>query len=566
MSAVGRCDRADCTRQHKFDRAWFDKRLGFHMFLVDFSNLFRFFGGDPHYQRIWPERLYDAMNPIHLPFGSLMNIDLHANQLTSRTFDLLKTHWIWPNLYSLQPNNPRFLSSLLRLVDLGSFIDNKALVNHLHRTRLVQQDRPSFLMRRERDGYVVLALLAFLRADEYDSIHAGAAFIQKIPVDVTVLCRFLELVIGSFVIASTFKRAGSLHGVTLPRSWILENVRKLHKVQRNGAHPNSAWAMAQLFQDLLENIYTGNDVDHLLYQNKSLNLASVRVRNFILARFTLVGFNLRNTPLRDLIWESITSLRRKDPNRMFSSLINQYVYAQDWSRIAFAVTSSIPETQLDEMITLVDERMNAPRAAFPASMLNPTASSFVPTSQPRAQANDAQPPVEAPTEQADEADDLIQEDPEEEDTESPPEVVDVAAMIGSIGTNVTKISEEDLTKQQHAAKTLESYYCLLQARRAKQIANPGLGLSKTRKDRFEAFAQAANSIEWPERSLYRPIFLGALPHLLVCLDYTWTIVMDEKAKVKRASRKHQEIEDLLKRQTTLRWVYDGVRIYQVPFS
>ncbi|KAH9172885.1 hypothetical protein EDB89DRAFT_1962863 [Lactarius sanguifluus] len=543
MSAVGRCDRTDCTRQHKLDRAWFDKRLGFHMFLVDFSNLFRFFGGDPHYQRIWPERLYDAMNPIHLPFGSLMNIDLHANQLTSRTFDLLKTHWIWPNLYSLQPNNPRFLSSLLRLVDLGSFIDNKALVNHVHRTRLVQQDRPSFLMRRERDGYVVLELLAFSRADEYDSIHAGAAFIQhvlerKIPVDVT------ELVIGSFVIASTFKRAGSLHGVTLPRSWILENVRKLHKVQRNGAHPNSALGNGAT------NIYTGNGVDHLLHQNKSLNLASIRVRNFILARFTLVGFNLRNTPLRDLIWESITSLRRKDPNRD-----PRYVYAQDWSRIAFAVTSSIPETQLDEMITLFrnaeDIIRQLSRAAFPTSTLNPTASSFVPTSQARAQANDAQPPVEAPTEQADEVDDLIQEDPEEEDTESPPEVVDVAAMIGSIGTNVTKISEEDLTKQHHAAKTLETYYCRLQARRAKQIANPGLGLSKTRKDRFEAFAQAAKSIEWPERSLYRPIFLGALPHLLVCLDYTWTIVMDEKAKVKRASRRHQEIEDLMKRQTKL---------------
>ncbi len=50
-SAAGRCDRADCTRQHKLDRAWFDMRLGFHMYLVDFSILLHIFGGDFRYQR-----------------------------------------------------------------------------------------------------------------------------------------------------------------------------------------------------------------------------------------------------------------------------------------------------------------------------------------------------------------------------------------------------------------------------------------------------------------------------------------------------------------------------------
>jgi len=120
------------------------------------------------------------MNPIHLSFGSPTNIELHADRLTSRTFDLLKTHWIWPNLYNLDPYNPRFLSSLLRLVDLGSFIDNKALVDHVERTSLVQQYRPPFYMRGERGGYVILELLGFLRADENGSIHAGAAFIKYV--------------------------------------------------------------------------------------------------------------------------------------------------------------------------------------------------------------------------------------------------------------------------------------------------------------------------------------------------------------------------------------------------
>jgi hypothetical protein len=233
------------------------------------------------------------------------------------------------------------------------------------------------------------------------------------------------------------------------------------------------------------------------------------------------------------------------------------------------------------MISLVDERMTAPHtflrgvhplkfrtagdiirklnlAAGPASILNPTASPFVP-GQARSQANESQPPAEAPTE-VNEADESTQEDPEEEeDTESPPEAVDVAAMIGPIGTQVTKISDEDLAKQEHAAKTLQSHYRRLLESRANQIANPGLGLPKTRKDKFDACAYVANSIEWPERSLYRPIFLGALPHLLVCIDRTWTIVVEAKAKVKKAARsddRHEAIEELMKRQTKIKWVHD----------
>ena len=218
---------------------------------------------------------------MHVLFGSPTNVELHANRLTSRTFDSLKTHWIWPKLYIFDPYEFGFLSPLLRLVDLGSFIDNKALTEHVHRTSLVQKYCPPFLVRKEGGGYVILELLQFLSGDGKGSIHAGAAFIQcvslqfrislsdatpfrhildnKIPVEVTILCRFLELVVGSFVMAWSFNK-GSLHGVTLPRSWILENVRKLDKVQDKDAHPHFAFTTAGLFRDLLESLYTGNGI------------------------------------------------------------------------------------------------------------------------------------------------------------------------------------------------------------------------------------------------------------------------------------------------------------------
>ena len=101
--------------------------------------------------------------------------------------------------------------------------------------------------------------------------------------------------------ASSFKRRGSLHGVTLPRSWILENVQKLHRVQNKDAKVGFVWDILRPLRDLLERIYSGTGADtgepnigkllssfstilDLLHQNRPLNFFPFRIRNFALAR------------------------------------------------------------------------------------------------------------------------------------------------------------------------------------------------------------------------------------------------------------------------------------------
>ena len=190
-------------------------------------------------------------------------------------------------------------------------------------------------------------------------------------------------------------------------------------------------------------------------------------------------------------------------------------------------------------------------AAGPASTLNPSAEPFV-SGQATLRENTVDPSAGAAADEANE-DDAVQVTAEEEDAELAEET-DVGAIIGPIGTSFANVSAEALAVQHAAAKTLQSYYRRLLINRANRITKSGLGLTKTRKNQFESFAQAANSIEWPQRSLYRPIFLGALPHLLTCLDYTWTIVMEEKSKVKRQESQiagHQGIEKLMERRTSL---------------
>jgi hypothetical protein len=246
------------------------------------------------------------------------------------------------------------------------------------------------------------------------------------------------------------------------------------------------------------------------------------------------------------------------------------------------VTSSIAPTPLDEMITLADKNKIPPRhfrgvrlvefkdvehicrqltmAAGPASTLNPTATPFVPA-QVTSQAT-TEPSVETVSDE--EEDSVIQVGAEEEESETPEET-DVAAIMESIGTNFTELSADALAEQHSAAKTLQSYYRRLLNNRKRRIANPGLGLPKTRQEQFEEFARAAESIEWPRapRSLYRPIFLGALPHLLTCLAYTWSVVMEEKQKVKRQERKsekHEGIEGLMEQRTKLTYVLKWLKL------
>ncbi|KAI0286422.1 hypothetical protein BC826DRAFT_1108858 [Russula brevipes] len=164
-------------------------------------------------------------------------------------------------------------------------------------------------------------------------------------------------------------------------------------------------------------------------------------------------------------------------------------------------------------------------AAGPPSELNPTAAPFIP-GQAHLQANSAEPSVEASTDEADD-DHSVQEAAEEEDTELAEEA-DGAEIMEPVGTTFMEVSEETLAEQQSAAKTLQSYYRRLLTGRTHRIANPELGLANFRRAQFEAFAKAAaDTTVWPSKSLYRPVFLGALPHLLASLDYALSTGIEE---------------------------------------
>ena len=131
---------------------------------------------------MWLERLYDVVNPAHYSFGSLTTVRSNADRQISRSFDLLKTFWIWPMLseLNLELDRPGILSTFLRLVDLGSFLDSTALVGHVYRTCLARRHLPPQIMVDANHGYVIPRIVAFLYGREYGSIHAGALFTKYV--------------------------------------------------------------------------------------------------------------------------------------------------------------------------------------------------------------------------------------------------------------------------------------------------------------------------------------------------------------------------------------------------
>ncbi len=100
-----------------------------------------------------------------------------------------------------------------------------------------------------------------------------------------------------------------------------------------------------------------------------------------------------------------------------------------------------------------------------------------------------------------------------------------------------------------ATRACQSFY--RKKIRYKQKSNKLDSLGIQRANCFEACLLASTKINWPARSYYQLLFLGPLPHILVCLKsaHTWAIDMKNRNKKRLTLSTHQELEDIKKRLT-----------------
>ena len=84
---------------------------------------------------------------------------------------------------------------------------------------------------------------------------------------------------------------------------------------------------------------------------------------------------------------------------------------------------------------------------------------------------------------------------------------------------------------------------------------------------FDACLAESKTMEWPH-NYYRLLFLGPLPHVLVCIGgvQSYAVGAKEKAKKRWSTASHQELEDIGKRRTELMYNFVLLAFHEVVLN
>lgn len=160
-------------------------------------------------------------------------------------------------------------------------------------------------------------------------------------------------------------------------------------------------------------------------------------------------------------------------------------------------------------------------------------------------------PVFVPKPRVDQVSEEIEDAEPEQEIEEPE--MDSTDIIGA-GTSVesitvTALPEANLppSKEQiNATRVIQTAYRKLLRRRRQSTKS-----TLARASFFDACLEESLKMEWPNGIYYRLLFLGPLPHVLVCLSAAHSWAIDTKARNKKRLKValHQELEDVGKRLT-----------------
>lgn len=241
--------------------------------------------------------------------------------------------------------------------------------------------------------------------------------------------------------------------------------------------------------------------------------------------------------------------------------LSSYAYVEDWSDVARLVPRSTSGSALDEMIQLFHESevkpsIRPPNKAvhrlvyknwrdIPRLLANPHAV----ISNLRADAPVFVPKLRVPLMDEEEA----EQDVEENEVDNN-EVIDTvfsgdSLTVKNLPEGRAVVSEQEI----QAAIRIQLWYRKAMKRRHPVPTNNADAL---RRREIEACIQESGKIQWPQRSFYRLLFLGPLPHVLASLKAASIWAKDIKNRNNNRLTKafHQELEDILKSMTEMKYV------------
>ncbi|KAF8974058.1 hypothetical protein BDZ97DRAFT_421872 [Flammula alnicola] len=583
------CNRKECPHQHilsaSLTREWYNLRARIHLQQILILQVLLSLPFNPidriRYLREWIHRVFETFYPVWFRLGGVANLDIASIPESQNAFAVLKS-WCLDVLYwGGHRLEAKLLTTVYQVVKLCFYLDKPKALAHIPRAPLTNMFRPySQFSCRNGDAsttYVIPELVHALSTVNADSVSRGIFFFKHVldtmlPIDANVLCQTIDFLCGSIILV---RRNFVLHNISLPRSWLksLLQAVNLADVKWKVDVGQQINVFVASLRKLVDSLYMGKQqLAHLLVEKSDLfNL--VGPRNIYLARICraicLLGYNVNNIPLRTEILKIMKSLKTNKPPH---NLFKDYAHAKQWWDLARLVRKSTSDSPLDEMILLSHEsekpspypppygvrRVTYKSIVDIPRLVDNTQSSLVSNLRPDAPVFVPKPRLpEAPA--ADDAE--LEQDIEEPEADNI-EIINTASSVDSITVTALPDVDSPPSEEQIKAALVIQTKCRELMKRRRKTAKSSLDMSRT--SCFEECLAESRKIEWPMGSFYRLLFLGPLPHVLVCLKsfHTWAIDTKKRNKKRYKVASHQELEDINKRLTEQKKIIDRIQALQ----
>ncbi|KAJ8084867.1 hypothetical protein PM082_003644 [Marasmius tenuissimus] len=565
FARAGYCNRWECPRVHvhglDLNDNMYTLRVRVHLQLV--LLLTKFQHNTPYRQkqrRHWLRRTYEAFHPPHHAMGGMANLKIDLLPESHRDRIGKIKYWIEGFLYSQDSLSPSFLSLLLcgaimaldTVPSLASLVESRSLIHDDEASRYLHRGTwtsvaipPAFL--RAGGGNSIHELLSALEASTQQSLTKGIFALRhivqkRLTIDICVLCDFLDNLCKNLVISRFCHYHGrNIHSMTLPRSWLMTIINvDLCRDRSFQFLPFLIEPMA----NLLAQIYTGNDADHLLLEKQSLSSPIPGpIRSIFITRIcralALLAYNFRRESLEKAVLSTTTSLRDLNPPPPPSVPYKWYVYSDDWRGIVGTVRRSASGSPMDEMVELLHRdrlpsgvivnqipfvrRLVYDRLENVPSLLRQTESH----------------PLPAVAEQSTLEQQVVEEHVQAHEQDDPEEdhMLNVAPIIPVDDEHGVEPHTEEERQILSKLPTIYRENLWRLRKNATAIAER----------RQSIFLSCRLQFQKIPSNKYRKMVLGPLPHLLACLEILYVRLLDHKNKLKHGRPKvsnHVELEEL----------------------
>ncbi|KZP05197.1 hypothetical protein FIBSPDRAFT_843218 [Athelia psychrophila] len=639
---VGFCKTPKCQQHHirpaDITISWHQTRVRLHLLQIQIFATLHFVDLGPgtqreDEQRYWIGRLSAEINPDFFFLGCRENLNLSVIRGNERSMTIVM-NWVKHMIYNADAFAPTFLTDFLQASLLGFGQDPQGTLEAIRQAPYSAHYfcPPAKLVRKDYNISVMCDLARYFDKSDLLSVSSGVMFFQHVvttmlPMKMSLACEMAEDICATFVVLMRPR----LHGITLPRSWLLKVLRHGHP----RGHTHLHGVLIESILMFIGKVHASLDAarNHPFSQ---IPIFAKHVYIFRLCRaLCLLGYNLNNFALGERICHGLSSFNRRD--RRSPGLYRRYFEANQWYRLRHAVCASTSDSPMDEIIQLYQENprypLDTPRntlrivfrraddiptllnmlkktistnCGLPSGNVTRSTGSVVahpPTGErgvnlmtetelpPGGQqqpdlstentlghivsanagphissqdgdstavatalstANHAQSDSLAEASPHAKDAELQDENEHEEETNEPQMdlTIDADALAQSMQDTGDQVLYDAPTEEQiQAALRIQiAYRQLLRYRRT----SARTGLSAARDRQFVNCRLESEKMDWPRGGFclapprYRIVFLGPIPHLLVCLERARTVASEDASKAKRrvAFAKHRDLEEV----------------------